>query len=1152
MTFARLLPFALLPVAALAQLDRGSITGVLRDPSDAGVPGAQVRATQTDTGVAHSVQSAATGDYLIPSLPAGRYRVTAEAPGFKRVMRDGIDVTAGSTLRIDLTLEVGAVSEQVEVTAQAPLLESDSARVATNVTRQLVDNLPLVVAGRVRSVFDLAILAPETRSGNGFRIGGGQGQAYDIQMDGSSVVAASNNYMRERAPLSAVSVDAVSEFSVEYAGMKAEFGRAAGIINFVTKSGSNNLHGSAFDFLRNDKLDARGFFAASRPIVRQHNFGGTVGGPVWLPKLYNGRNRTFFFLSYEGFRSKTGAGPMFMTIPLNEMYQGDFRGWTNTAGATIPIYDPASTRRDEAGNPVRDAFPNNQIPVSRFSAVANRAIGFRPAEMVPNRPGPRQNYFRDQGAMSFPWNKGSGRIDHQLTPKDQINGLFAYSRWEELAPGNDAPGMPYPYNSRQTWFRRNYSTRLSWVRNITPTTFNSLRFSLMRDRGDVTIVTALDPEAAWGQKLGIKNKAPEDRGFPRLTFTGYTDWSGLGFGFDRGRNTHLANDTTMVRGAHTIKAGVFYQADRWDGGGQHRNNGSFDFSYLATAIPRDQSQNSGNGFASFLLGYPGGSGLETRRNVLQQFKYVGGYLQDDWRVSRKLTVNIGLRYEYTFPVSGGAEVPDQEPGFSNFDPALPNPGAGNRPGAMIFTGSGPGRTGSSAPFSSYPWAFGPRLGIAYSMLPGTVVRAHAGRSFAAVKTTGGSTHYDGFIGSFSWASADLQVFDFPSLLDDGLPAWNQPPFLRPEVSNGQATVEYWQPNAGRPSEYWTWGLDIQHQLPSSTVLTLGYTGTRGLYLTSGLLNYNQIDPRYLSTLGPNLLLSSVTSPAAVQAGITAPYPGFNGTVQRALQQYPQYLTVTSHNGGEKIGVSSYHSMVVKVDKRYSSGLTLLGSYVLSKMFTDAESGSLQGAWALDTYNRRLEKALSVDDQTHIMRASFNYEFPLGRGKSFNPGRGWNYLLGDWSLSAYTEYGSGTPMSVDPGIQPPIYPGAGRNRVTISSYDNWRGPISGESFDPFQDRWWNPNAFQQAPREVLLSTLGNATVRNPRIRSPWVLNENVSLAKGFVIKEGVQASLRAEAFNLFNRVRWGGPNSTYTAPDFGLVRSQANSPRQIQMALRLTF
>ncbi len=1152
MQISHFVVLVLLPLHALAQLDRGAITGVLRDPTGAGVPVAQIRATQSDTGVAYSAESTGTGDYRIPALPAGKYRITAEATGFKRTVHDDIMVTAGTTIRLDLALEIGSVSEQVEVSAQTPLLETDSARVATNVTQKLVDNLPLVVAGRVRSVFDLAILAPETRSGNGFRIGGGQGQAYDIQMDGTSVVAASNNYMRERAPLGAVSIDAVNEFSVEYAGMKAEFGRSAGIINFVTKSGTNQLHGSAYEFLRNDKLDARGFFATTRPIVRQHNFGGTVGGPIWIPKLYNGRNRTFFFLSYEGFRSKTGSGPQFMTIPLNEMYEGDFRGWTDASGAMIPIFDPGSTRRDAAGNVVRNMFPDNQIPTSRFSEVAKTASGFRPAEMDPNRPGPRQNYFRDRGAMSFPWNKWSGRIDHQLTSKDQINGLVVYSRWDELAPGNDAPGMPYPYNNRQTWFRQNYSTRFSWIRNITPTIFNSFRYSFMRDQGDVTIITALDPNARWGERLGIKNSAPEDRGFPRLTFTGYTDWSGLGFGFDRGQNQHIANDTTFVRGAHTIKAGVFYQSDRWDGGGQHRNNGAFDFSFLATAIPGDQSQRTGNGFASFLLGYPGGSGLETWRNVIQKWTYIGGYIQDDWRVSRNLTLNLGLRYEYTFPVSGGAEVSGQEPGFSNFDPAVPNPGADNRPGAMIFSGSGSGRTGFSAPFDAFPWAFGPRLGLAYNVRPGTVIRAHAGRSFAAVKTTGGSTHYDGFIGNFSWASADMQVFDFPSLLDEGLPAWNQPPFLRPEVSNSQATIDYWQRNAGRPSEYWTWGLDIQHQLPSNTVLTLGYTGTRGLRLTSGLINYNQIDPSYLRTLGPSLLLSNINSSAAAEANISRPYPSFAGTVQQALQEFPQYRSITSHNGGEKIGVSSYHSMVLKLDKRYSSGLTLLGSYVFSKLFTDAESASLQGAWALDTYNRRLEKALSADDQTHIIRTSFNYELPVGKGRSWDPGRGWNYLLGDWSISAFMEYGSGMPMAVNPGINPPIYPAAGRNRVTISSYDNWLATPAGGEFDPFRDSWWNPEAFQQAPRDVLLTVLGNSTIRNPHVRSPWILNENVSLAKGFRMTESVLVTLRAEAFNIANRVRWGNPDSTYTSPNFGVVRSQANSPRQIQIALRLTF
>jgi hypothetical protein len=607
----------------------------------------------------------------------------------------------------------------------------------------------------------------------------------------------------------------------------------------------------------------------------------------------------------------------------------------------------------------------------------------------------------------------------------------------------------------------------------------------------------------------------------------------------------------LIRGSHTIKSGFFYQFDRWDGGGQHRNNGSFDFSQLATALPQDQSQRTGNAFASFLLGYVGGAGLETRRNVLQKWNYLGGYVQDDWRLAPKLTLNIGLRYEYTLPVKGGAEVPDQEPGFSNFDPALPNPGAGNIPGALIFTGDGPGRTPGNA-FDGWPWAFSPRFGLAYNWRPGTVIRLHGSRSFAAIKSTGGSTHYDGFIGNLAWSSADLQVFDFPTQLDQGLPPWPQPPSLRPDVANGQASVDYWQKNSGRPSEYWTWGLDIQHQLPANSVLTIGYTGTKGVHLTSGLLNYNQIDPAYLTSLGPSVLLSPVSSPAAQAAGIRAPYPGFTGTVQQALQAFPQYRSITSNNGGEKIGNSSYHSALVKFDKRYSSGFTFLGSYVFSKMFTDAESANLQTAWAMDHFNRGLEKALSADDQAHLLRASFNYELPVGTGRKWNPGRGWNYLAGDWSMSAFLEYGSGVPLSVSPGTNPPIYPAAGRNRVTISSYDNWRAPVAGDEFDPYRDVWWNPSAFQQAPRSVLDTTLGNATRYNPKTRSPWALTENVSVAKGFRITERLQTTFRAEAFNLFNRVRWSNPDSTVNSLNFGLVRSQANSPRQIQLALKLIF
>jgi hypothetical protein len=639
--------------------------------------------------------------------------------------------------------------------------------------------------------------------------------------------------------------------------------------------------------------------------------------------------------------------------------------------------------------------------------------------------------------------------------------------------------------------------------------------------------------------------------------TEYTGWSSAAFGFDRGRDLHIAEDLTVTHDTHTFKGGFFFQGDRWDGGGQHRNNGGFGFTQLATAIPGDQSRNTGNAFASFLLGYVNDARLETKRNVIQRWKYLGGYFQDDWRVNTKLTLNLGLRYEYTFPIRGGAEVVggSKEPdGFSNFGPTTPNPGAGGRPGAVVFTGTGAGRTGSSDPFPGWKWAFSPRVGVAYQLRPGTVIRMNGGRSFAAVKTTGGSTHYLGFIGNYSWSSADNDINDFPMMLDNGLPYWPPPPFLEPDVANGQSTIDWWMPDAGRPSEYWTYGLDIQQELPGDSVFTIGYTGTKGTYLNSGQININQISPLYLTApgFGPTVLRSKLSSPAGQATGVPLPYPGFDGTVQQALQEFPQFKLITGSNGGEKIGNSTYHAMTLKFDKRYSSGLTVLASYVLSKMFADAETASTGGALAMDTYNRGLEKALSANDQTHVMRTSFSYELPVGKGKSFGLQGPANALLGGWSISGFLEYGSGFPMSVSPGYDPPIYPTGGANRVTVDSYDNWRAPISGDKFDPFKDVWWSKSAFQQQPTELLDVTLGNATRRNPKARQPWMLNENMSLAKMFQVTERVGIDFRAEFFNLFNRVRWGNPNGTWTSANLGQVRSQANNPRQMQFGLKIHF
>ncbi|MBM3727205.1 MAG: hypothetical protein FJW40_17500 [Acidobacteria bacterium] len=802
-------------------------------------------------------------------------------------------------------------------------------------------------------------------------------------------------------------------------------------------------------------------------------------------------------------------------------------------------------------------FPGNQIPRDRISRVAQNYVRLRPAELLPNRPGPRNNFFTQDGGITNPWDKWSIKADQMVGAKDQVSVLYARGERGEVPLGSGPPGMPYPFNDVRMTRWTNWSTRVNWTRTVTPRTVNSFRVMYQRESGSTFNVTTNDGRG-WGKLIGIQNTAPEDSTFPGLSFTEYTGWGGNNNGFDAGRNFSIANDVSVVHGSHVTKAGFFLQRDRWDGGGQHTSNGQFSFTPFATSIPGDQSRATGNAFASFLLGYASTARMETWRNVLQKFQFMGGFIQDDWRITPRLTLNAGLRYEYTFPVTGGAEVRGAAPGFSNFDPRAPNPGAGGLPGAYVFSGKGPGRTGRSTMYPGWPYSIAPRLGFTYELRRGTVMRAAGGRSFGVLKATGGSTHFDGFIGFFSWASADQEVNTFGARLDTGIPRWPQPPDLRPDVQNGLATVDYWlEPDAGRPTQFWTWNYSLQQQVGASTVVDLGYVGTRGTHLLSGLLNVNQIPVRHLEleALGPAVLRSNINSAAGRGTGIAVPFPGFNGTVQQALQPFPQFNEIrTWHAGGERAGSSHYHALRLKVERRHSNGLSLLGSYVLSKLFSDADAGEQVRTSALDHYNRRLEKGLSTDDQTHVMRMASVWELPAGRGKRFSAGPAWlQPIVGGWSLAAFVQYQSGTPMGVGPGINPPIYPaGTSANRVTISSYDNWRAPLAGRQFDPFADRWWSTLAFQQAPRAVLDTRLGNSTRRNPKARSPWFLNENVTVAKEVRVRERVGVTIRGEAFNLFNRVRWGGPSSTYTATDFGIVRSQGNSPRQMQLALKVVF
>ena len=722
--------------------------------------------------------------------------------------------------------------------------------------------------------------------------------------------------------------------------MKAEFGRASGAVTFETKSGTNQLHGNLFEEMRNNAMDARGFFAQAPPILKQHDFGATAGAPVYIPKIYNGRNRTFFFASFQGFRNRAGQNPAYMTIPLPENYEGDFSKWTRN-GVLVPIYDPATTTPNATGaGYVRTVFPGNLVPKVRFSQVASRYIALRPADMLPNTFGrnafgdPVENYYRANGSTVNPWNKGSLKIDHQISSKDRSL-------------------IPLPQGTIRKRVRRRWTSRTSCnpaqrverqsisehfvPRNLGPHGQRARAQFLpgrLSEGKPVARHAKLPRPERFVERQSIPGTPGPDRALSQLSFTTYTGWSGSSWGGDGGGNLNLADDLTFIRSRHTIKTGFFYTHDRWDGIGQHRPNGSFNFSYQATGVPGDTSQNSGNSFASFLLGYVTGGGIETPRVVRQLWNYLGGYVQDDWRIRPNLTLNLGLRYEYTMPIRGGAYsgLSSWEDlnggtldGFSNFDPSVPNPGAGGRLGAVVFSGSGSGRLKQPL-FDGYPWAFGPRLGLVYRASGGFVIRASGGRTFAAVKTTGGSTHFDGFILNTNYTSADNSINDFWTTLDRGIP-WGDKglppsakslPFVDPTLANGRE-VYFWQrSDAGRPSTYDMWTLDIQKQLTNSMALTVGYSGSKGTHLASGLDRIDQVTLDTVIKYGRALLNSGVTSAAARAANIPFLYAGYGSstadTVQRALTPYPQYTSIITNGGqpasiGERAGNSTYHALV---------------------------------------------------------------------------------------------------------------------------------------------------------------------------------------------------------------------------------------------------
>ncbi|MGH9721193.1 MAG: carboxypeptidase regulatory-like domain-containing protein, partial [Bryobacteraceae bacterium] len=781
---------ALLCVVAVsglyAQSERGAIAGAVLDPTGAVVPGAKITVTNQNTNLAIQTTANDSGLFTVPSLPVGDYSVRVEKEGFKPSLHTGIAVNAATTVRADITLEVGTAQQAVEVKADAIQLQTESARASSTITNKLVDELPLVVGGALRSVFDLAILTPEAKNfgDRHFIIGGGQGASFGTTLDGVSANttrALENSWVSVNAP----SLEAITEFTVDSNGFKAEYGHAGGgAMTFASKSGTNEFHGSAYEFARNNAFDARRFFEAKTGVYKQHDFGWSVGGPVVIPKIYNGRNKTFFFSAMEWFRNRVGANSRNVTVPTEEMYGGDFRNWVDANRRTIPIYNPFALRT-EGGTQVRDPFPNNQVPRTSFDPLMVKALAAYQGSGVlkPNTGGAPgtveyvlSNYTIAQGTEVNPQTKFSAKGDHIFNDKNRLSGYVGIARtYGKPGPQgpNTLPGLYSDYNDLQ---RHSDVYRMTWVRNISPTIINTFyaggnNWRENHDPVQATIKSGIN----WKDKICLPNVPDCDQNLVNLRFSsGYAGWGGAANNGSENTIFSFNDDLAWIRGNHSFKAGAMFQRNHYNGFGRQDVAGRANFSFIGTGRPGDTNFTTagGNPLASMLLGWATDGGVDTIRFISQQWPYFAGYIQDDWRISRKLTLNLGIRWETTLPP---VEAQDR---WSDFSPTRPNPKADNILGALIYAGEGQGREGTRSLADSYFGAFGPRIGFAYSWTDKTVIRANYARSFATITTVTGSAHQQGFTQTIGFGNNSNGITP-TFLFKDGLPAYGIPPFIDP-------------------------------------------------------------------------------------------------------------------------------------------------------------------------------------------------------------------------------------------------------------------------------------------------------------------------------------------------------------------------------------
>ena len=1191
---AALLLFTMHAGKVWAQSTNASLSGVVTDPSGAVVPGAELVLTAQQTTTEQHYTTGKDGHYRFANLQAGNYVLSVAAKGFERFVQQGIVLALNDVATVDVALSVGAASQRVEVTAAVSPINHEDGQHKGEISPDVLKDLPLAVSGNSRSAASFVVVLPGVNTGSGnnsfeTRINGGMKMGDEAALDGASmqeglmsqsgVVALDNDYP--------ISPEAISEISVMTSTYEPQYGTTtSGVITAVTKSGTNEFHGDLREYLHNTALNATQFGSPQKPKDIENQFGGSVGGPVKIPGIWTGKNRAFFFVNVERWTIRGGTLYPVVSIPSLQERQGDFSDWVDSAGNLIPVYDPATTRPNPSYNPnqpvsgqnlpyLRDQFmgcdgqhPNvicqndprlrnslaqqwfQYLPTPSFGGALNNYISPVPISNISGAgTDHRQNY--DIRADDY-----FGSRDHVAVTLHYHDTVFAKVTTLPPEISNDAYLLP-DGGEIGPWVNR-----VNWDHTFSPHILNNLNYGYLDFRGSEVSV-----DTPYVDKLP---KIPNAAGYkspPQLNFAdGF-----LSMGYDdlhhESRPTSVTNDLlTWTRGSHTFKFGGEIRTLQNNFKDNNNQSGTFGFSDLNTGL---LGINSGSPIASFLLGYVDNASVSFNnvQTLYARGKLFALYGGDTWKVTNKLSLSYGLRWDVNTPSH------EKFDNFSFLDPSGANPEAGGRPGRLAFAGDQRGEAsyGARYPEKIYYHAFAPRVGFAYSATPKTVVRAGYGifYSQAFYPNWNSGISQDGF-NTTPTLSSSLGGLSPAMILSEGFPA-NLPktPVISSSFLNGQDGPSYRPSDANRLPYAQQWNFTVEHQFTSHLYVSAAYVANKGTRLLSAILPINALNPSYLS-MGQQLY-DEFQPGQAILDGVSQPYAGWAEqmqacapTVAQALLPFPQYcggLTGVNENAGN----STYHSLQLKAEHRFSNGLWLLTSYTLSKLITDSDnvqasslSGSLNPVGVISPYQRKRNKALSIDDVPNTFNFSVLYDLPVGKGKRFlNQGGVLNAVLGGWQISTLVKISSGTPyffrssncnvpQQFDVGCIPSQIPGVDPFLQDPNNFDPGKGPLLNRA--AFQD----PNSFN--------FTFGDGP-RISSLRGPRFTNQDISFIKNMKITERIGLRFQAEFFNAWNQhmfvceTRCFGTtaiDNDVASPTFGEWNGNVSTPRSIQFSMKLIF